>query len=320
MASHSSKKVIYAALAGNSLIAVTKFAASVYTGSSAMLSEAIHSVVDSGNQLLLLYGLKRSARVADETHPFGYGRELYFWAFVVAILIFAVGAGISLYEGILKLQNPHPVSDPFINYLVLSFAMIFEAFALRVALREFNKMRGSAKLLTAVRHSKDPAVFTVLFEDTAAMLGLIIALVSLLIAEHFGLPWMDGAASVAIGVLLACTAMFLAFETKALLIGEAASEELRLGVEEIVGSASSVRAINELRTMHMGPEDVLLALSLDFHDDLSSGSVEESIYILEMAIKSRFPEIKRLFIEVQSEERHDEVAAAEAHRQATAET
>ena len=320
MASHSSKKVIYAALAGNSLIAVTKFAASVYTGSSAMLSEAIHSVVDSGNQLLLLYGLKRSARVADETHPFGYGRELYFWAFVVAIMIFAVGAGISLYEGILKLQNPHPVSDPFINYLVLGFAMIFEAFALRVALREFNKMRGSTKLLTAVRHSKDPAVFTVLFEDTAAMLGLVIALVSLLIAEHFGLPWMDGAASVAIGVLLAFTALFLAFETKALLIGEAASEQLRSGVEEIVDSAASVRAINELRTMHMGPEDVLLALSLDFHDDLSAGKVEESIYILEMAIKSRFPEIKRLFIEVQSEARHDEVAAAEAHRQTTAKT
>lgn len=316
MASHSSKRVIFAALIGNSLIAVTKFGASVYTGSSAMLSEAIHSLVDSGNQLLLLYGLRRSTQKADETHPFGYGRELYFWAFVVAILIFAVGAGVSLYEGILKLQNPHPVSDPMINFLVLGFAMIFEAGALYVAMREFNKVRGSARLLTAVRHSKDPAVFTVLFEDTAAMLGLVIAMVSLLIAEYFGLPWMDGAASVAIGVLLACTAMFLAFETKALLIGEAASDLLRTGVEEIVDAAGSVRGINELRTMHMGPQDVLLALSLDFHDELSAGKVEESIYILEMAIKSRFPEIKRLFIEVQAEARHDEVAAADANRQA----
>ncbi len=314
MASHASKRVIYAALVGNSLIAVTKFGASAYTGSSAMLSEAIHSVVDVFNQVLLLYGLRRSARAADEEHPFGYGRELYFWAFVVAILIFAIGSGVSLYEGVTKVMDPHEVSDPMVNYIVLGLAMVFEGFSLRIAMIEFNKMRGDVRWITAVRHSKDPAVFTVLFEDIAAMVGLFIALVGLALAQYLELPWLDGAASIGIGLLLAVTAIFLALETKALLIGEAASDILRSGVQEIVANAESVRTINELRTMHMGPQDVLLALSLDFHDHLTAGKVEESIYILEMAIKSRFPEITRLFIEVQSQSRHDEVAAAEASR------
>lgn len=314
MASHSSKRVIYAALVGNSLIAVTKFSASAVTGSSAMLSEAIHSLIDTFNQVLLLYGLRRSARAADEEHPFGYGRELYFWAFVVAILIFSAGSGVSLYEGIKKVLVPHEVSNPTVNYVVLVLAILFESASLYIAVREFNKMRGATRWITAVRHSKDPAVFTVLFEDIAALLGLFIALVGLLLAEHLGIAWMDGAASIGIGVLLAFTAMFLAYETKALLIGEAASDLLRTGVQDIVTNAQSVRAINELRTMHMGPQDVLLALSLDFHDHLSAGKVEEAIYILEMAIKSRFPEITRLFIEVQSQSRHDEVAAAEASR------
>jgi cation diffusion facilitator family transporter len=312
MSSHASKKVIYAALAGNSLIAVTKFAASAITGSSAMLSEAIHSVVDTGNQGLLLFGLRRSRQPADDTHPFGYGRELYFWAFVVAIVIFALGAGVSIYEGVQKLIHPHPITKPLVNFLVLGMAVIFEAGSLYVAVREFNKLRGRLDYLSAVRASKDPAVFTVLFEDAAAMAGLIIAIVGLSLAELFDLPWMDGAASVLIGVILALTAVFLAFETKALLIGESARRELIDGVEQIVASAKSVRGVNELRTMHMGPQDVLLALSLDFEDDLTAAQVKETIYILEMAIKSRFPEAKRLYIEVQSQRDHDEAAAADA--------
>ncbi len=314
MASHASKRVIYAALIGNSLIAVTKFAASAYTGSSAMLSEAIHSVVDSLNQVLLLYGLRRSTRLADEEHPFGYGRELYFWAFVVAIMIFAVGAGVSLYEGIVKVMHPHEVSNPFVNYLVLVLAMLFEAFSLRIAIQEFNKMRGETRWITAVKGSKDPAVFTVLFEDVAAMVGLFIALTGLVLADYLETPWLDGAASIGIGVLLGVTATLLAYETKALLIGEAASDALRAGVQEILANAESVRMINDLRTMHMGPQDVLLALSLDFHDHLVAGKVEEAIFILEMAIKSRFPEITRLYIEVQTQKRHEEVVAADASR------
>ncbi len=314
MASHSSKKVIYAALVGNSLIAVTKFAASAYTGSSAMLSEAIHSLVDTGNQCLLLYGLKRSAQEPDKTHPFGYGRELYFWSFVVAILIFALGAGISIYEGIHKVAHPEVVSNPMVNYIVLVASMAFESVPLTIAVKEFSKLRGTMGYIEAIRKSKDPAVFTVLFEDVAAMLGLIVAFVGLLIAQYLELAWMDGAASIAIGLILAATAALLAYETKGLLIGEAADETLRDGVKEIVGEADGVRVINEMRTMHMGADDVLLALSLDFKDGLTVGRVEDTIYVLEMAIKSRFPEIKRLFIEVQSKEHHHEVAAAEAMR------
>ncbi len=312
MATASSKKVIYAALAGNFLIAVTKFFASIYTGSSAMLSEAIHSLVDTGNQGLLLYGLKRSTQIPDETHPFGYGRELYFWAFVVAIIIFGLGAGVSIYEGTHKVLHPETVTDPIVNYIVLGLAMVFEGAALYVAVREFNRMRGPVPFLAAVRQSKDPGIFTVVFEDAAAMAGLVVAFVGLLLAQYLELPWMDGAASIAIGVILALTAAFLAYETKGLLIGEAADEDIREGILEIVGNAPSVKAVNELRTMHMGANDILLALSIDFKDQLSSRNVEETIYILEMAIKSRFPEIQRLFIEVQSQERHDEVVATEA--------
>lgn len=305
MASHGSKKVIYAALAGNALIAVTKFAASAYTGSSAMLSEAIHSVVDTGNQVLLLHGLRRSARQPDAAHPFGYGRELYFWAFVVAILIFAVGSGISLYEGVQKIIEPHPVTDPVVNYIVLGLAMVFEAAACSVAVREFNQVRGDTPPLKAVRASKNPAVFTVLFEDFAALLGLFVALVGLLLAEYFHWPWMDGVASIGIGIILALTAIFLAYETKALLIGEAAGKPVIDGIRAIVGEAApAVLTVNELRTMHMGPDDILVGLSLDFRDDLPAGAVEDTIYRIERAIKERFPEIRRLFIEVQAARHH----------------
>lgn len=311
MAASASKKVIFAALIGNGLIAVTKFGASAYTGSSAMLSEAIHSVVDTGNQLLLLFGMRRAAQPADKLHPFGYGRELYFWSFVVAILIFAVGAGVSMYEGVQKIIHPHPVTNPVINYAVLSLAIVFESGALWIAVKEFNKLRGDKPAFQAIRQSKDPVVFTVLFEDTAAILGLFTALIGLLIAEHFDLPWMDGVASVAIGVILACTAMFLAYETKALLIGEAAGQSLRDGVRKIVAKSDHVELVNEMRTMHMGPNDVLLALSLDFKDRLSVNTVENTIFDIELAIKAAFPEIKRLFIEVQSKEQHTEIIEQE---------
>ena len=311
MAAHGSKKVIYAALAGNGLIAVTKFIASTITGSSAMLSEAIHSVVDTGNQGLLLYGIRRSNRPPDIKHPFGYGMELYFWSFVVAILIFAVGAGVSLYEGIQKLIEPHPISTPYINYIVLGIAMVFESAAWWIAYREFGKVQGKFGLFDAVRRSKDPTVFTVLFEDTAALLGLMVAMIGIGIAHLLYVPWADGMASVVIGLILAGTAILLAFETKSLLIGESADPELIRGVQDMVSKIDSIRNINELRTMHLGPEDILLAISLDFHDDLTSGDVEKTIFELEKEIKSAFGSVKRLFIEVQSERDHDLMVAKE---------
>ena len=311
MTAHGSKKVIYAALIGNSLISVMKFGAAFFTGSSAMLSEAIHSVVDTGNQGLLLYGIKRSKRPADDAHPFGYGSEIYFWSFVVAILIFGLGAGISFYEGVQKLMNPHPISNPYINYIVLSLAMVFEAGAWWVAYKEFGKVRGNFGLFEAVQRSKDPTVFTVLFEDTAAMAGLVAAMIGIASADMLGIIWADGAASITIGVILAGTAALLAYETKGLLIGEAASPELGKGVRAIVGRVEHVRHINELRSMHLAPNDILLALSLDFHDSLKAGRVEETVNQIEQDIKARFPDVKRLFIEVQSQRDHDRVAAAE---------
>ena len=297
------------------LIAITKFVAASITGSSAMFSEAVHSVVDTGNQGLLLYGIKRSKRPPDVTHPFGYGSEIYFWSFVVAILIFGLGAGISFYEGVQKLLHPHPLKSPHINYIVLVLAMMFEAVAWWIAYKEFGKVRGNFGLFEAVQRSKDPTIFTVLFEDTAAMLGLFAAMIGVACADMLGIAWADGAASIAIGIILAGTAALLAFETKGLLIGEAASRSLRQGVRGIVGRSKSVRHINEMRTMHMAPNDILLALSLDFHDELSAGHVEQTIYKLEQDIKSRFPDVKRLFIEVQSQRDHDRIEAIERREQ-----
>lgn len=300
MASHGSKKVIYAALVGNGLIAVCKFVAAWFTGSSAMLSEAIHSVVDTGNQGLLLHGMARSKRPADERHPFGYGSELYFWAFVVAILIFAVGSGVSIYEGIDKLNHPHPVSMLWVNFLVLGLAMIFEAGAWWIAFKEFRRIKGKRGYFDAVRGSKDPSVFTVLFEDTAAMLGLIVAATGLAIGEIFNIPELDGVASIVIGLILAGAAMFLAYETKGLLIGEAASPATIKEVRKIVAEQPGIKEVNELLTLHIGATDVLLTISVDFADNLSANEVEAAISSMETRIKSARPQITRVFIEAQS--------------------
>jgi len=310
-----SKKVIYAAMAGNGLIAVTKFFAASVTGSSAMLSEGIHSLVDTGNQGLLLYGMHKANRPADNAHPFGYGAELYFWAFVVAILIFSIGSGISIYEGVHKVMDPHVVTDPTINYIVLGLAMIFEGFAWWIAFKEFKAVKGNRSLVQAVRDSKDPTIFTVLFEDSAAMLGLVVAFVGIYLAQYLNMPALDGVASIVIGVILAITAMLLAYETKGLLIGEAAAPEMVEAITSLVNEAEGVDVLNEIRTLHRGPNDVLLAVSIDFKDNITVGKLENTIYKLELAIKERFPIVKRLYIEVQNRKHHDEaVRKADAAR------
>ncbi len=300
----SSKKVVLAALAGNSAIAVTKFAAAGVTGSSSMLSEAIHSVVDTGNQGLLLFGIRRAGRPADADHPFGYGMELYFWTFVVAILIFAGGAGVSVYEGVTKLGNPQPIVDAHINYIVLGVALILEAGAWWVAFKEFSKSKGDMGTLEAVRLSKDPAVFTVLFEDSAAIAGLVIAAIGIGLADVLDEPLWDGIGSIVIGIVLAVTAALLAYECKGLLIGEGAGRQVVRGVRRIAGEQDGVARINEALTMHLGPRDVLLNLSLYFEDRLSSAEVEKTISALERAIKTTYPEITRVFIEAQSRAGH----------------
>lgn len=301
-----SKKVIYAAMIGNGLIAVAKFVGAAFTGSSAMLSEGIHSLVDTGNQSLLLYGIARSKRPADEKHPFGYASEIYFWAFIVAILIFSIGAGISVYHGVEKVLHPHPVQDPMINYVILVLAMVFEGFAWWIAYREFSSTQGKKGLFQAVQESKDPTIFTVLFEDTAAMLGLIVALIGIWLSVTLDMPVIDGVASILIGIILAGTALLLALETKGLLIGEAAAPEIVEDIRRLISLQPAIVALNEIRTLHRGPNDVLLALSVDYNDEVPAGVVERTNTDLEIAIKDRFPVVKRLFIEVQSAEHHAE--------------
>ena len=294
-----SHKVVLAALAGNGLIAVTKFGAAAYTGSSAMLSEAIHSLVDTGNQVLLLHGLKRAERPADDRHPFGYGMEIYFYSFVVAILIFGLGAGISLYEGIEKVRHPQIITNAYINYIVLGFAIVFEAVAWTIAFLEFKRHKGELGYFEAVRESKNPALFTVLFEDTAAMLGLLIALVGIALSQYLDLPVLDGVASILIGLVLAATAALLAYECKGLLTGESAMPRVNEGIKRLAIQERHVAGVNELRTLHLGPQHILLAMSVDFRDTVSAGDVERTVSILEKRIKTRYPDITRVFIEIQ---------------------
>ncbi len=296
--SHSgSRKVIFAALAGNALIAVTKLGAAAFTGSSAMLSEGIHSVVDTGNQVLLLLGLNRSKRLPDPQHPFGYGKEVYFWSFVVAILIFGVGAGVSIYEGIKHMQHPEPMENVRINYMVLAFAFLFEGAAWFFAFKEFAKVKGKRGLLQAVRESKDPSTFVVLFEDSAAMAGIIVAFLGIWLGQLTGLAWLDGAASVVIGLILGATAWLLAVETKDLLIGEAADPDVVREVRSLAAAQPGVSTVNRTLTLHMGPEDVVLNLSLDFRNELTAADVEQTVAELATQIRGRLPLVKHIFIE-----------------------
>lgn len=296
----SNKKVIYAALIGNGLIAITKFIAGAMTNSSAMLSEAIHSVVDTGNQVLLLYGLKRAAKPADERFPFGHGKEVYFWSFIVAMLIFAVGAAVSIYKGIHHVIHPEPITSPMINYIVLVLAMIFEGFAWAFAFKEFRKSKGDWGYYEAVRRGKDPTMFVVLFEDSAAMIGLIVAFFGVLLSQVTGIHQFDGIASIAIGLVLAGTAAWLAYETKSLLIGESANRHVIEDIRRIVAEQPDVEKVNEVLTMHMGPEFILLTISVEFRDGATVEKLETRIAKITGQIKQAHPLVKRVFIEAES--------------------
>jgi len=297
--SSGSKKVIYAALAGNALISITKFVAAAFTGSSAMLSEGIHSLVDTGNQFLLLYGLKRAAKPADEDFPFGHGKEVYFWSFVVAILIFALGGGISIYEGLRHLQHPEAISNPMINYIVLGLAMLFEGAAWFFAFKEFKRVKGKWGYIEAIQRAKDPSIFVVLFEDTAAMLGLVIAFAGVALSQFTGILVFDSIASILIGLILLGTATWLAYETKSLLIGESANKSTIQGIRKILSKTDSIDHVNEVLTMHMGPDFILANISVDFDDGKTADEVETTISKIDKQIKSEFPQIKRIFIEAE---------------------
>lgn len=298
--SGSSKKAIFAALAGNALVALTKFVVAFFTGSSAMFSEGIHSVVDTGNQLLLLHGLARADRPPDEQFPFGYGKEIYFWSFVVAILIFAVGAGFSLYEGIQHLRAPEPLALYLPNYLVLVLALGFEGGSWYYARSEFDRRKGGHGYFDAVRRSKDPSLLVVLFEDSAALLGILTALAGVGMTQVTGDPRFDAGASVIIGLILAGTAVWLAWETKGLLIGESAPREVVEGIRGLVRGLDGVQHLNEVLTLHMGPRYILVNLSVEFQDEARTPQIEGIIADLDQRIRKTYPQVKKVFIEAEA--------------------
>ncbi|MGK6318218.1 cation diffusion facilitator family transporter [Sphingomonas sp. DT-204] len=291
-----SNLVLYAALAANLGIAVAKFVAAAISGSSAMLTEGFHSVVDSGNQLLLLYGKRRAERPPDEIHPFGYGRELYFWSFVVAILIFATGAGLSMYEGIVHLQYPEPLRDPLINYIVLAVALVLEGASWWLAVRTFGRAKGELGWWRAIHSSKDPPSFIVLFEDTAALAGIVIAALGVYLSHATGDPAWDGIASIAIGAVLAVVAILLARESKGLLIGERADPALTAAVRAYVADLTEVTRVNHVRTIHTAPDRIFIAMSVDFVDSVTAGELERLIERIEDTLTARWPRISAVYI------------------------
>jgi cation diffusion facilitator family transporter len=296
MARFSSRTAIIAALIGNLLIAITKGIAAAISGSSAMLSEAVHSVVDTGNEVLLLYGQYRAGKPPDRTHPLGYGREIYFWSFVVALLIFALGAGVSFYEGIIHIRHPEPMTRPGLNFAVYAAAAVFEGVSWWFAWRTFQQARGGKGVMEAVRATKDPTTFMVLFEDSAALLGIAIAAIATALSVHFGAPWIDGTGSLLIGAVLATVAVLLARESKALLIGERATDELSDSLLEATRRQPGVRDVESILTSQLSPDQVIATLSVEFDDRLTVPQLEDLIGRIEAELRKEHPDLFRLFV------------------------
>jgi cation diffusion facilitator family transporter len=297
MAAGSSRLAIWSAILANLAIAVTKLIAAGVTGSAAMLSEGIHSLVDSGNGGLLLLGVHRSRKPANAMHPYGYGKELYFWTLIVGVLIFGLGGGVSLYEGIHHLQHPEPLEQVRWNYIVLGAAMIFEGISWVVAFREFRRAPAYSGWWRTMRTSKDPSLFTVVVEDSAALLGLVIAFLGVLLGQVLDTPYADGTASVLIGVLLVVVAVILIIESKGLLVGEAAAPEVVSGIRRVLEEDEAVEEVESLLTLHFGPHEILLNLEVRFAPELSSVQVEEAVDRIETTVRTAYPDITRVFIE-----------------------
>jgi cation diffusion facilitator family transporter len=291
-----STKAVYAALFANFGIAVAKFGGAAYTGSSAMVAEGVHSVVDTGNQLLLLLGMRRSERPANSHHPFGYSREIYFWCFVVAVCLFTAGGTFAIYEGVQKLAHPHAIENPIVNYVILAVAILLEAGSFAVALKEFRKVASGRHWWSAVTEAKDPVLFTVLFEDSAAMIGLVVALLGLIAADVLAIPALDGAASIVIGLVLICASLLLARETMSLIVGEAAAPEVLADVERLIRAEPSVTDVRDIVSVHLGPHDIVVAAAVDFQDDVPAGEVERVIARLVETMRTAQPDVKRLFL------------------------
>ena len=290
----ASTRTLVVALLANLGIAVCKFVAAAITGSSAMLTEGVHSVVDSTNQLLLMWGRHAAKRAPDKVHPFGYGRELYFWSFVVAVLVFALGAGVSVYEGIIHIANPEEAVSPLIAYGVLLVAFVLEGWSTVEAFREFRTAKGRLSWFQAIRRSKDPPAFIVLLENGAAMAGIIAAAIGLALSQLTGDPFYDGAASVVIGLILGVTAFVLAFESKGLLIGEAADPELVQSLHDLACGKSGVVGVGDVLTVHSSPDQITVMMNVDFRDDVPAGEVER--IVCEDEARKRWPQVRRLFV------------------------
>jgi cation diffusion facilitator family transporter len=293
----SSRLAIVAALAANLAIAVIKFAAAWFTGSSAMLSEGIHSLVDTANEWLLLLGLRRSQRPPSTRRPFGYGRELYFWAFIVSVCIFAIGGGISLYEGVEHLRHPAPLQNPTWNYVVLALAFGFDGASFLVARRTFNAQRGGRPFWSAFRGSKDPSVFVVLFEDASDLLGLIIAFLGVFLSHWLNNPALDGVASILIGVLLLVVAALLLRETKSLLLGEPAEPEILYDIARLVEAEATVVRLGSSLSSYLSPHELLLVLNVEFAPDLPAAQLTQTVERLCAAIQAAQPDVKHVFVQ-----------------------
>ena len=296
-----SKTALYGAIAANVAIAITKFVVAGITGSSAMLSEAVHSSVDTGNGVLLLIGLRRSQRPATPEHPFGHGKELYFWGLIVAVLIFGLGGGISLYEGVLHVLDPVPLEDPFWNYVVLGAAAVFEGSSLMVALHQFRSQRGSRPFWRALHASKDPSTYTVIAEDSAALLGLAFAATGVYASHALQLPMLDGVGSILIGLLLAGVAVLLVLESRGLLIGEGVSPETAEQLRRLALAQPTVRNASRPLTMYIGPDDVLLTMDVVFIDGTPAEQVARSVNAIERDVRERYAQIRRIYIETHEE-------------------
>jgi len=292
----SSNRTLVIALLANLGIAASKFVAAFITGSSAMLTEGVHSVVDSTNQLLLMWGRRQARKPPDKYHPFGYGRELYFWSFVVAVLVFSLGAGVSIYEGIIHIAEPEPAVSPYVAYAVLLVAFLLEGWSTLEAFKEFREAKGQLGWFEAIRRSKDPPAFIVLLENGAAMAGIIAAAAGVLLAQLTGNPFYDGAASVLIGLILGVTAFLLAYESKGLLIGEAADPDLVRDLRRLASGTPGVVAVGHVRTVHSSPDQITAMINVDFDDKILAGEVERIVCDVELEAQERWPEVRHLFI------------------------
>lgn len=298
--SSSSKLVIVGAIVANFGIAVAKFVAAAITGSSAMLAEGIHSVVDTGNGLLMLLGVRMSKRPPSEMHPYGHGPDLYFWAMIVAVMIFGVGGGVTIYEGILHVRNPAPTHDPTWNYVVLGIALVLEGASWTIAVREFFRTKGTRGVWEGIRRSKDPTHFTVLLEDSAAIAGLVVAAVAVWLGDRLQQPWIDGVASILIGLILCAVAGMIIHETRGLLLGEAADPEVVESIQRIVEQDVAITGARRPLTLHFAPDQILLNLELQFRPELKATELERAIDRIERAIRERHPNVRHIFVEAES--------------------